>query len=426
MKYITVPQERVPITAQTDVLVIGAGPSGIGAALKAAENGARTMLVEQCGSLGGISTVGMMSHWAGSAHSKLYNEILSECNKRKPFPNLGERETIDPEILKCVYAEKLSQAKVEMLFYTFACGAVTENGKVTGVLVQNKNGRGFISAKVTVDASGDGDIAASAGVPFEKGRASDGKMQPATLMFKVGGVDVGRAVFLPSFESTYDTPKGELQALARQKLKAPAGHVLLYRSSLPGVVTCNMTNCTDVDGTDASDLTKAEITCRLQIQPIVEFLREYVPGYENCYALSSASLIGVRETRRFKGVKTLHKEDILNAVQYDDWAVRDAHFNLDVHNITGPGLDKTGVQKYFTQQNGYTIPFGCLVPQNVDGLVLSGRNISGSHMAHSSYRVMPICMAIGEASGAAAAIAVNNGENIRDIDVKQLQKLLEY
>lgn len=424
MNYITVPEQQVPVIAETDVLVIGSGPAGMGAALKAARCGAKTLLVEQGGSPGGISTIGMMSHWTGSSHSNIYNEILSECNERKPFPSLGWKQAIDPEILKCVYTEKLLEAGVEMLFYTFACGAVTENGKVKGVLVQNKSGRGFISAKVTVDASGDGDIAASAGVPFEKGRVSDGKMQPATLMFKVGGVDIEHAVFLGSFESTYETPKGELQALARQKLKAPAGHVLLYRSTLPGVVTCNMTNCIDVDGTDAKDLTKAEVTCRLQIPSIVAFLREYVPGYENCYLLSSASLIGVRETRRFRGVKTLHKEDILNAVQYDDWAVRDAHFNLDVHNITGPGLDKTGVQKYFTQENGYTIPFGCLVPVNIDGLVLSGRNISGSHIAHSSYRAMPICMAIGEASGAAAAIAVKNDENVRDVDVKQLQKLL--
>jgi hypothetical protein len=264
-------------------------------------------------------------------------------------------------------------------------------------------------------------VAYQSGVPYILGRETDGKMQPATLMFKVGGVDMEKAVFPGSFETLVPTEKGELQALAKEKLPAPAGHVLLYQSRIPGNVTCNMTHVTDIDGTSAEGLTKAEIICRKQMPEIVNFLREYVPGYENCYIIGSASLIGIRETRHFKGIKTITEEEIAGAVQHDDYVVYDAYFNFDVHNITGSGLDETGCQKKFTQKKGYTIPYGCLIPEEIDGLLLSGRNISGTHMAHSNFRAMPICMGIGEAAGVAAALSVKQGKKLRDVDVKDIQ-----
>ena len=175
-----------------------------------------------------------------------------------------------------------------------------------------------------------------------------------------------------------------------------------------------MTNATDIDGTSAESITKAEIICRKQMPAILEFLRGYVPG--------SASLIGIRETRHFKGEKTITEKDILEALWHEDCVVYNAHFNFDVHNMTGAGLDKTGCQNKFTQKKGYTIPYGCLVPVNVDGLLLSGRNISGTHMAHSNFRAMPICMAIGEAAGAAAAIAVEKKIQVRAVCVSDIQK----
>jgi hypothetical protein len=276
-------------------------------------------------------------------------------------------------------------------------------------------------SKVVIDATGDGDVAYKCGIPYVLGRESDGKMQPATLMFKVGGVDMERAVFATSFETLVHTEKGELQSLAREKLPYPAGHVLLYRSTIPGIVTCNMTNVTDIDGTSAEGLTKAEIICRKQMPEIVNFLREYVPGYENCYIIGSASLIGIRETRHFKGIKTITEEEIAGAVQHDDYVVYDAYFNFDVHNITGSGLDETGCQKKFTQKKGYTIPYGCLIPEEIDGLLLSGRNISGTHMAHSNFRAMPICMGIGEAAGVAAALSVKQDKKLRYVEVKDIQ-----
>ncbi|MBQ9718534.1 MAG: FAD-dependent oxidoreductase, partial [Clostridia bacterium] len=277
------------------------------------------------------------------------------------------------------------------------------------------------TAKVFVDGTGDGDVAAFAGVPYYKGRENDGKMQPCTLMFKVGGVDTDRAVFLGSFESTYETPKGELQALAKEHIPYPAGHILVYRTTLPGIVTCNMTNCTEIDGTLAEDLTRAELVCRSQMPAIVAYLREFVPGFEHCYIISAGSMMGVRETRHFRGEYVLNEEDILTARVFDDWVVRGAHFNFDVHNLTGAGLDKTGVQHKWSQPKGYTIPYGCLLPEGVEGLLLSGRNISGTHMAHSNYRVMPICVGIGEAAGIAAALAVKKGVTPREITAAEIQ-----
>lgn len=404
------------INLETDVLVLGSGPSGFAAAYAAAKNGSQVVLVEQCGDVGGISTSGLMSHWTGTCGSPLYHEIL----KRSADKNEGEwkgkiTKYIDPEKLKTLYLEMLNEVGVKIMLYTFAVDSICEGEKVLGATVVNKSGMIDIYAKITIDATGDGDIAAKSGADFVLGREEDNKMQPVTLMFKVGGVDYDRAVFLQSFEEKYQTEKGELQALAKQHIPYPAGHILTYKSTLPGVVTCNMTNITDIDGTNTDDLTKATIGCRNQLDAIIKYLREFVPGYENCFIISSASLIGVRETRHFKGKYIITEQDISKAKEFEDYVVKDAYFNFDVHNITGSGLDKTGVQHKFTQKNGYTIPYRCLLPEIKENLLLCGRNISGTHMAHSNFRAMPICVGIGEAAGTAAAIAISTKSKLTDV-----------
>ena len=409
----------------TDILVLGSGPSGFAAAYTAAKNGAKVILVEQGGDVAGISTSGLMSHWTGSCGSPLYYEIL----KRSAQYNEGKFKNkitnlIDPEKLKTLYLEMLYEVGCKIMLYTFAEDAICNGNEILGATVINKSGKTDIYAKITIDATGDGDIAARAGAEFVLGRESDNKMQPSTLMFKIGGVDYDRAVFLGSFESTYETPNGELQSLAKEHIPYPAGHILTYESTLPGVVTCNMTNAIDIDGTNADDLTRATFICRKQMDDIVKYLREFVPGYENCYVISSASLMGIRETRHFKGKYTLNEQDILEAKIFDDYVVKNAYFNFDVHNITGSGLDKTGVQKLFKQEKGYTIPYRCLIPDVKENLLLCGRNISGTHMAHSNYRVMPICIGIGEAAGAAAYISVSQDSNLKDVDAKEIRQLI--
>ena len=413
------------IKAEYDVIVVGSGPSGVSAAVMAGRNGAKTLLIEKCGRVGGISTSGMMSHFTGSCGSKLFYEILDRAAEKNYFKNAVEKKYIDPEFLTVTYLEMLEEANVKVLLYTDFCDVIMDGNRVIGVICHSKSGFEAFRASVIIDGSGDGDVAYKCGAEYLKGRESDGKMQPATLMFKVGGVDMERAVFPGTFETLVPTEKGELQALTKEILPHPAGHVLLYTSTIPGIVTCNMTNVTDIDGTSAEDMTRAEIVCRKQIPAILNFLREYVPGYENCYVIGSASLIGIRETRHFKGIKTLTEQEIADAVQHDDAVVFDAYFNFDVHNVNGAGLDETGCQHKFEQKNGYTIPYGCMVPEKIDGLLLSGRNISGTHMAHSNFRAMPICVGIGEACGVAAALAVKQGKALRDVSPSDVQKVVK-
>ncbi len=418
-------KERKINAVKTDVLIVGSGPAGIGAAISASRLGVKVTVVEKNGCLGGISTAGMMSHWTGDCDSNVYHEILRESASLNEgaFKN-KITATIDTEKLKYQYLKTLYEAGVEIMLYTFAGEPITESGTVKGVVVENKSGRTAIFADVTIDASGDGDVAAKAGVPFVTGREEDGKMQPATLMFKVGGVDKSIAVLPHMFECSNMTEKGEIQTLAKKILPYPAGHVLLYDTTLPGTITVNMTNAVDIDGTKNEDLVKAEITCRGQIDKIIAFLREYVPGFDKCYLLGTASLIGIRETRHFRGKYTLTGEDITQAKIFDDWIVKGACFNFDIHNVSGSGLDRNGKQKDFPTNLRYTIPYRCFLPEKIKGLLLCGRNISGTHLAHSNFRVMPICLGMGEGCGAAAAYAVKYKTDLNDVNLEKVQKYL--
>ncbi len=414
---------EIPIRDTVDVLVVGGGPAGVGAAVCAARAGAKTLLIEQSGAVGGVATSGLMSHWTGKTVGGIYDEILDKTSE-DPENTRHARHLINPEKLKTGLLDMLEEAGAKWMLYTFSADAIMEGGAVTGVIIESKAGREAILAKVVIDASGDGDIAARAGAEYTVGREADGKMQPVTIMFKMAGVDTARAPFPGGFEDTMPVPAGDLQTLARTHLKAPAGHVLIYPTTLPGVVTLNMTNMTGIDGTDPESLTRGDLYCRRQMDEIAAFLREFVPGFENAFVISSAAMLGVRETRHFHGLYTLTKDDILAARVFDDWCATRLHFNFDVHNITGSGLDETGVQKKFPQARGYTIPYGCLVPEKVDGLLLAGRNISGTHMAHSNYRVMPICANLGQAAGTAAALCVRAGIQPRALDVGALQAAL--
>lgn len=421
---------KIKVSNEVDVLVLGSGPAGVSAAISAGREGVSTMLIEQMGEVGGIATAGLMSHWTGHTEGGIYEEILDRSWEKVGSKDENvrgyERQVINPEKLKTVLLEMLAEANVQLQLYTFACEPIIENNTIKGVIVESKSGREAIYAKQIVDATGDGDIAAKAGVPFFKGREEDGKMQPVTIMFKVAGVDTTVAPLPGSFEDTYQIPAGDLQTLGRKYIPTPAGHVLLYKSTLPGIVTCNMTNCIGIDGTDVRDLTKATYICREQMDIIVEFLRKIVPGFENCFLISSASLIGVRETRHFQGESTINENEILEAKTCEDWAVAKALFNFDVHNLSGNGLDETGCQKEFTQKKGYCIPYGCFVPLKVDNLFLAGRNISGTHIAHSNYRAMPICANMGQSVGVAASICVKNKVTPRNLNVKILQgRLME-
>ena len=332
MKTILEPARETPVASECDVLVCGGGPAGFAAAVAAARAGADTLLLEQSNCLGGMSTAGMMSHWSGCDSSPIGLEITDRMRRYGALPP-GWREDrrwcCSHEALKEAMFEIAAEAGVRVQLHTWVAGAVVEGGAAKGAITESKSGREAVLAKVSVDATGDGDLAARAGAAFDLGREVDGACQPATLMFLLGGVDTERAILPPSFESLVQVPKGEIQALGKARLPAPAGHVLLYPTRLPGCVCVNMTNAVGVDATDARSVTRAEIECRAQIEPIVAFLREFAPGYEKCYALASAQNVGIRESRHFRGLYTLTAEDIVAGRSFDDWIAVRNWFNFD-------------------------------------------------------------------------------------------------
>lgn len=417
MIYITEPARQTPLVAETEVLVVGGGPAGFGAALHAARMGCKTMLVEQSGAIGGVATTGIMSHWTGRQDGGCFEELRAKAR------DCESEQVINPEKLRILMLRMLHEAGVEVQLYTTFSEVLMEGNRVTGIITESKSGREAIACSMLIDSTGDGDVAARAGAPFEKGR-QDGGMQPMTIMFKVAGVDMDRAMFFWGFEDTVQLPEGDLQTLGRKELPQPAGHILLYPSSLPGVVTVNMTNVIDVDGTDVRDLNRAEYVCRKQMPEITAFLRRHVPGYEGCYLIDSADVIGVRETRRFEAHYQFTEDDIAQAKVFDDWVVTKSNFFFDLHNVEGAGLDANGEYKTFKQPKPYTIPLRSFVPRKIEGLLLNGRNISGTHKAHSSYRVMPIVMNMGHAMGIVAALCVQQGKTPLALDLDTLHDAL--
>ena len=425
MKTYTEPSRSLPVAAEVDVLVCGAGPGGVGAALGAARAGCRNVLLLEGGNaVGGVSTTGMMSHWTGSTESPLMQEVWRAQSESVLLPEneVGKANAqIHHEALKNAYLKLLADAGVRVQLYTQVVDAIVEDGCVKGVVTESKSGREAIFAKVVVDATGDGDVAARAGAAFDLGREGDHVCQPVTLMFRLGGVDTEHCIAPGSFETLIQVPKGEIQALAREHLTAPAGHTLLYHQHLPGEMCVNMTNVTNVDATDVRQITAAELVCRRQMEEIVAFLRAYAPGYEHCYVVASASQIGVRETRHFRTLHTMSEEDIVEARLFDDWIATRNHFNFDIHNTKGAGLDANGAQHHFHAKGKYSIPYRSCVPETLDGLLLAGRDIGGTHKAHSNYRVMPICINVGQGVGIAATLAAAKGIRPRDVAAADIQ-----
>ena len=429
-QFYTEPARDIPVKNEVDVLVCGAGPSGFGAAVAAARAGARTLLIEQTSAVGGVATSGMMSHWTGDSEGPILDELLErarDCDRDYNYYGekvLKAKNINNPERTRLAMVQMLQEAGVIIQLYTMVVSVIKEGDRVCGIITESKSGREAVLAKVVIDATGDGDVAFKAGASFIQGRETDHAMQPVTVMFKVAGVDDERAIHPGEFEDYIQVPHGEIQALGRAQLPRPAGHVLLYPTSLPGVVTVNMTNMTGIDGTKVEDLTRGDIACRNQIPIIVDFLRRNAPGYENCYVISSAPMLGVRETRHFEGLYVVREEDLEAARVFEDWIATRCYFNFDIHSLTGPGLDATGAQNEFTQKRKYTLPYGAIVPKAVDGLLLAGRNISGTHVAHSNFRAMAIALNIGQGAGVAAALCARQKKQPRELASSAIQEVL--
>ena len=394
-----------------DICVIGAGPAGCAAAISARRNGASVLLVERDGVPGGMSTAGMLNIWCGDAYSSVFEHICEKTTVRVP----SGRRIYSPEILKTTLIDMLTDARVDILLHSFATGVTVNNGVISEIRIHNKSGEMAIHAKSYIDCTGDGDIAAMSGVPFDKGR-EDGLMQPMTVQFMVGGVDESRALF-----ANVGTPelKAKMQEyLADGRVSFPVGLLILIEAIEPHTAFVNMSNVINVDATNVFDQTRAELEARRQIPQIVRFLRENVPGYENCCAISSAAYAGARESRRIKGSYTLAARDIQDGKRFEDWIVEEATYEFGIHNPNGK-VEKKPDRPDDTNRR-YTIPYGSFTPLGMKNLMVAGRCISGDHYAHSSYRVMPICFAMGEGVGACTAYALKHGLYPTELTTEQI------
>lgn len=403
------------------VLVVGAGSAGSTAAVAAARTGADTLLVDRLGFLGGTSTAVLDTFYAfytpGEAPQKVVagipDEVVARLTERGMAferPNTygaGTGITYDPESLKRVWEELVTQAGVRILLHAFALGAEVEDGRVTAVDVATKGGIRRIRPRVVVDASGDADICALAAAPYE---APGDNVQSLSTVFRVANVDVARAESVPK-EELWRLMR-EARDSGRYALTRIEGSV--HRTPHEGVMMALMTRVRNVDATDADALTAAELEGRRQAHEYFRFLRENVPGYERAVLVSTSPAIGVRESRRIIGEHVLTAEEILAATRFHDQVAR-CGAPIEEHHA---GDDTRWV--YLAPGATYGIPFRALQPQGVENVLVAGRCFSATHDAHASARSMGTCMAMGQAAGTAAALS---GEPKR-LDPRRLRERL--
>jgi polysaccharide pyruvyl transferase WcaK-like protein len=452
---ITLPTRTAKLIPQTDVLVVGGGPAGIGAAMGAAQAGAHVVLVERYGFLGGNATAGLVLTLASyytnpkiseieKAHGPLLFPrdhgvgkpviagVLAQLVKRlvdaggalEPSPQTGFLVPFDPEVFKTVALDMLDGANVDLLFNAFSSGVTTDADGVRGAIFETKSGPVVVKAKVIVDCTGDGDVAASAGAPFEVGHEKNGLVQPMTLMFLMSGFI--RENFERYVKENPDQWNGVFgltklmnQAIAKGELNVPRENILLFGTVHENEVTVNSTRITNASGIDAWDLTRAELEGRRQVSQLTAFLRGYVPGFEKAFLAQSAVSASVRETRRILGEYKLTSSDVLEAKKFGD-PIAHGTYPIDLHNPKGKGT----VLKPVKPGYAYDIPLRCLIPLKVEDMIVAGRCISGTHKALASYRVMPICMATGQATGVCAAIANRKSQTPRRTSAKDVQEEL--
>lgn len=408
-----------------DVLVCGGGPAGIAAATLAARQKASVLLLERYGRLGGMAVQGLVGPLMGSCDSRFVHETLARIGGC----------AFDPNRLDLQYADIVQESGANILLHAWAAETLTDGNRVTGVRAATKQGLARISARVVVDATGDGDVAFGAGAAFEQGRPGDGLTQPVSIMFLIGGMDEKTALLCGSEEQArkVQVPEGtweEVVARGQQsgELAATIGVIRIYRSSRVGFRVVNATQVNGVDGTKPADLTRGELDGRRQAFRVLDFLRKHAPGYESSVIAEMPAVLGVRETRRVLGKAYLTREDLLAGRRWPDAVVRSASFPIDIHNPAGSGqaegAGRQTAQGIAARVKPYDIPYGCLVPKDTEGLLMAGRCISGSHDAHASYRVQCIAMGVGAAAGVAAALAVKTGVQPQHVEVKDIQRLL--
>lgn len=438
---------------KADIVVAGGGPSGIMAAKAAASTDKRIMLLERNGFLGGCATmslvVPLMTFHAGERQIiKGYAEELIERIKAEGgstghiMDPLGVGPTVtpvDPEVYKYVAQEFLLESGVDIKFHSEVIDLeVIENG-IKSLLVKTRSGIYKIEADYFIDATGDGDIAYLSGNPMEVGRISDGKCQPMSMMFRVGNVNIERVieyadlhpeefVIHPDVKSLRQVERIAVsgffskikEAAAKGEFNINRDRILFFELTRRGEVAVNMSRVIDRISTRDFDLSDATIKGRRQVFEIMRFLKKYIPGFEESILLETGSQIGVRETRRLKGKYVLTEYDIIEGRLFED-TIALGSWPIDIHDPEGKNLEIRGMKR----GDYYGIPYRCLIPQNTENLIVTGRAISATHEAFASTRVSPICMALGQAAGMAALIANEQGVKIMDVPFDLLRERLK-
>lgn len=416
----------VPVMAECDVLVIGGGSAGSAAAVAAARTGASVVLIERYGFLGGTGAAVLDTFYGfytpGTQEKKVVggipDEVVAGLERREVLlkrPNTygaGAGLTYDPETLKVVWDDLTTEAGVRVLFHSYFVDVLKDGDRVKGVVIGTKQGLRAVQARTIVDASGDADVVARAGAPFEDAGAL-GIAQSLTTTFKVINVDVARARAFPKKElwALMNTASQEGYTLPR---KEGSSHI----TPLQGVMVTNMTRVAGVNATDPEALSRAEKEGRRQALEYMRFLRDKVPGYEQAELGGLSVNIGIRETRRIKGEYWMTKEDVLSARKFPD-AIAQCGAPIEDHHSGGDTK-----WEYLPDGETVDIPLRALLPQQVEGLIVAGRCLSASHEAHASIRSIGQCLAMGQAAGLAAALAPV-GE-VRNVNVSELRsRLLE-
>jgi len=430
------PSRKTPLFGEYEVVVLGGGPAGIAAAAAAGRSGRSTILVERYGFLGGAGTAAGLSTFCGlhanlgGVHERVVrgiaDDILAGLERlrglRAPHLSVQDRilaQAYDISAYKIVADELMRDAGVTLLYHAFGCAAVMRSAdEIDALVVETKEGRRAIRGRIFIDASGDGDLAAWAGVPYEFGDGEGNSLYPST-MFRICGVDPGRA------GEAWELIPRLMEEAERRGRRFPRKKPIVRPQPNPIEWRANLTQIKNPDGTavsgiDARQLTYGEIEGRRQCLEVFEFIRDNAPGFENAYIVEIAPQIGIRETRRIIGEYQLTEDDILRCRDFPDtigvngWPV-EAHIAGDVRFVFPP-LELRGYNQ---------IPYRIIVPQRIENLFVVGRCASMTHEGQSSARVSGPCFVMGQAAGTAADLAMRSGVTPRNVDVTALQRRLE-
>lgn len=414
-----------------DVIVIGGGPSGVTAACAASREGAKTLLIEQSGCLGGMGTVGLVPCFCPFDNRKemvyrgLGQEILFRMNKTMAHvpDDKSWWPPINPENLKRVYDDVCTENGVDILFFSFACDIKAENGEVQSILVANKSGLCEYEAKIYVDCSGDADIAVGAGCEYVLGDDGDGELQPATLCFSLSNVDDYAYLNGPNLCS--DDPKSPVYDIVKSgKYPLLLDCHLCHTYVAPGTVGFNAGHIFDINPTDIKAVSDAMILGRRMAEEFLNALSEYHPkAFANAFVSATAPVLGIRESRRVVGDYILTVDDFLARRDFDNEIARNSYF-IDVHPTLREQMStqRSKNNRYaYEPGESHGIPYTCLTPKGIKNVLVAGKTISCEREVQGSVRVMPVCLATGEAAGIAAAMASVSGD-IRAVDVLKLRE----